>query len=288
MKQFDFMNTTLILGFFDGIHAGHRAVISSAVEFAKSNHSKVIVLTFSSSPAEYFNNKVNYIYPREYNYQILTNLGVESVVETDFSSLVYISAEDYLKDIVNIYSPIGIFTGFNYTFGYERTGSPKFLQVNQNKYGYKYFCIEPIKDEEGIISSTRIKKILSDGNAEQAAILLQQPFILESKVIQGIQLGRKLGFPTANMKYPNNIVQLPYGVYKVRLLNKTGVLNWGIKPTVSVQEPILEVHIPDFDGDLYDKNLRVQILKKIRDEKKFDSLESLKSQISKDITECLK
>ena len=101
-------------------------------------------------------------------------------------------------------------------------------------------------------------------------------------------LGRKLGFPTANMLYPDNIVKIPYGVYGVKVMGKSAVLNWGIKPTVNGKSEILEVHIPNYEADLYDLLLEVEIIKKIRDEKKFANLEELKHQIKKDVEECLK
>ena len=96
-----------------------------------------------------------------------------------------------------------------------------------------------------------------------------------------------LGFPTANMNYPNGIVRLPYGVYKVKTMDKPAILNWGIKPTLMGKEPVLEVHIPDFDGDLYGQNLTIEFLSKLRDEKAFNSVEELKEQIKRDLKQCL-
>ncbi len=288
MEQTDLSNSVLILGFFDGIHLGHRNVLESAISYAKRNILETVLLTFTNSPAEYFKNNTEYIYPRNYNFQIIKKLGINYIIENDFSKLVNISAEDYLNQITEKYRPKAIFTGFNYTFGKNRQGTPQFLDLKKNEYGYEYFCINPVKSKEDIVSSTLIKSLLQNGETEMANIMLCEPFTIESSVIKGNQIGRTIGFPTANMIYPDKIVKIPYGVYKVKVLNSTGVLNWGIKPTLNGNSPILEVHIPNFNGDLYGKRLKIQILNKIRDEKKFDSLEELKIQITKDTEECLK
>ena len=286
MKENKSTKSTIILGFFDGIHVGHRAVINSAVNFAKENNSKTILLTFPKSPAEYFNSKTEYIFQRDYNYKIIKSLGVDLINETEFSSLITITAEDYLKEIVDCYSPNAIFSGFNYTFGANRSGNPAVLEKYQTLYNYKYFCINPIKINENTVSSTLIKKHLSEGNMEKAEDLLHEPFLISSDVIEGAKIGRTIGFPTANMIYPHNIVRIPYGVYKAKVLGKDAIINWGIKPTLNGKAPVLEVHIPDFSGNLYGKTLDVQILKKIRNEKKFESINELKEQIKKDLEIC--
>ena len=130
---------------------------------------------------------------------------------------------------------------------------------------------------------------MQEGQVEQANELLGSNFSISGMVIKGAQLGRTIGFPTANVKYPPDIVQIPYGVYAARVDGHAGVLNWGIKPTVhNTKEPIVEVHILDYEGDLYGKNIEIDILKKLRNEQKFASLEELKLQIKKDAEECLK
>lgn len=274
---------SLILGFFDGVHIGHRHVIESAVQTGN----KAVLLTFPTSPSEYFNKKTEYIFKRETSYEKIYNLGVDSIIETEFSKLAKISASDYLEEIIQTYSPKTISTGFNHTFGASRVGNPDFLENHQDKYGYKYLCTLPCRIDNQIISSTYIKNLLSSGEIEKANEALESPFTLESRVIIGAQLGRKLGFPTANMDYPDNIVRIPYGVYCVKTLNMPAILNWGIKPTIGGNKEVLEVHIPNFSEDLYGKTLRIEVLKKIRDEKKFNNLEELKLQIEKDI-KCLK
>ena len=288
MGQTNLSNSVLILGFFDGIHLGHRNVLESALKYAKKNSLKTVLLTFPNSPAEYFNKNTEYIYPRNYNYQIIKNIGVDFISETNFPELANISAEGYLKQITEKYTPKAIFTGFNYTFGKNRQGNLEFLDSKKNEYGYEYFCIEPVRSGDDIVSSTLIKRLLTKGETEKANLMLDKPFTIESTVIKGKQIGRTLGFPTANMLYPEKIVKIPYGVYKVNVLGRIGVLNWGIKPTLNGNSPVLETHILNFSGNLYGKRLELQILNKIRNEKKFNSLDELKNQITKDTEECSK
>ena len=115
---------------------------------------------------------------------------------------------------------------------------------------------------------------------------MSEPFTIKSTVIKGEQLGRKIGFPTANMKYPEKIIKIPYGVYKIEIFNKPAIMNWGTKPTF-LSDEILEVHIPNFNENLYGKELEIKILNKIRDEKKFENIEDLTAQIKKDVESCL-
>lgn len=270
---------SLILGYFDGIHAGHRDVIRNCPRGTK------VLVTFSSSPAEYFGKNISYIYKRMFNYNLIEELGVDYIYEQDFSKIADMTAEEYLNLLIKKFNPSSVTTGFNHTFGANKQGNPEFLE--KNKTSFEYFCTPPTKLENEIVSSTRIKELLALGEIEKANRFLVNNFTLESKVIKGAKLGRKLGFPTANLKYPEKIVKIPYGVYKIRVLSMPAVMNWGIKPTIGSKE-VMEVHIPNYEGNLYGKKIEIEVISKIRDEKKFDSLEDLKKQIEKDVQECLK
>lgn len=280
--------TALILGFFDGVHCGHREVISNAVDYAHKYGKKTVLVTFRTSATEYFQHKAEYIFSREHSYLIVEELGVDYLYECEFSNLVNLPAKQYLKDnLVDKFLPISISTGFNHTFGANREGTPQLLKQCSTVYNYNYFCSPACVINGETVSSTLIKSYLKSGDIERANILLNSPFIINSIVIKGNQLGRKWGFPTANMLYPEGIVRIPYGVYKVKVMNKPAILNWGIKPTIGGQREGLEVHIPNFDGDLYGQALQVEFVKKLRDEIKFDNIEMLREQIAKDVKECL-
>lgn len=279
------MKRGLILGFFDGVHIAHQAVIKSALNYA----GEAMLITFKEAPSKYFNQETEYIYSRQQSLQKIKSLGVSEVIELDFAEIANMPADEYLKFIVHKYNPISISTGYNHTFGKNKSGNPEFLAKNADKYGYKYLCTPPQKLDGEIVSSTLIRKMLREGKIRYANRALGSNFLLSGTVIKGAQLGRTIGFPTANMIYPEEIVKISFGVYSARINNKPAVLNWGMKPTVhNTKEPVLEAHIINFYGDLYGKELEIEITSKIRDEQKFDSLEELKQQIAKDVEECLK
>lgn len=276
------MEKSLILGFFDGVHIAHQEVILSAVK-------NPTLITFKSSPAEYFKKNTKYIYTRSDSIEKIKSLGVNDILELEFSKIANMRAEEYLEFLIKKYSPTTISTGFNHTFGLNREGNPEFLYKMQDKYNYKYICVPARRDNDDIISSTLIRQLLERGQIERATKLLGSNFILRGKVIEGAKLGRKLGFATANLDYPENIVKIPYGVYKAKVNDKCAVLNWGVKPTVNdTHKDGLEVHIIGFEGDIYGEEIKIELIKKIRDEKKFDCISDLKKQIEKDVLECLK
>lgn len=274
------MENGLILGFFDGVHLAHQEVIKSAVEFS----SCPILVTLKN-----FNKSKELILERKDSYSKIKSLGVKKIVELDFSQISGMPAEEFLDFLKNEYNPISVSTGFNYTFGKNRCGSTETLEKYQEKYAYKYFCIPPLKYKNDIISSTLIKQKLVEGDIHLSNELLGSNFVLSGVVKKGAQIGRTIGFPTANIDYPKNIVKIPYGVYYVKIGNNRGIMNWGMKPTVhNTLNPVAETHIFDFDGDLYGQNIKIELLNRIRGEIKFNNLDELQQQIKKDIDECLK
>jgi riboflavin kinase/FMN adenylyltransferase len=281
------MKKGLVLGFFDGVHKAHKAVISSALNQSKD----VTLITFKTSPALYFGVNVEYLLSRKNSLEKIKKLGVKEIVELDFASIAAMPASEYLEYLIKTYNPISISTGFNHTFGANKQGTPKFLEENQEKYNYKYICTPPIEENGEIISSTLIRNYLKSGEIEKANSLLEGNFILEGEVIHGAKIGRTIGFPTANINYPTELVKIPFGVYKtfanIDSKKKNAIMNWGMKPTVNnTIEPVVEVHILNYDENLYGKNIKIEVIKQIRAEKKFNNLDELKAQISEDIKSC--
>lgn len=274
------MKNGLILGFFDGVHLAHQKVISCAIE----NSSCPILITLKN-----FNKSKELILTREESFKKIKALGVKEIVELDFSQISGMSPEEFLEFLKQEYAPILISTGFNYTFGKNRSGDTDFLAKNQEKFGYKYFCVPPLTKNGEIVSSTLIKNKLIQGEISDATELLGSNFVISGVVKKGAQIGRMIGFPTANIDYPEKIVKIPYGVYSVKIDDRRGIMNWGMKPTVNnTLTPVAETHILDFEGDLYGQNLRIEVLNRIRSEVKFKNLDELKAQIKKDIEACLK
>lgn len=284
-------NTAVGLGFFDGVHIGHQKLISELVKTAKENDLQSVLVTFKKSPAENFIEHVEYISTNSEKEKLIENLGVDYLFELEFDEeLMNLSAQDYLeKKIVEYLNPKYIFTGFNHTFGKNKLGTPEMLAEFATKYGYNYVQIPPIKYENEVVSSTRIRGLLSKGDIEIANKLLYRPYSIEGIVKTGQKLGRTIGFPTINIGYPEQKIKLPFGVYSVTVeIDNScykGIMNFGIKPTIeSVKKnPIAEVHILNFNKNVYNKPVKINLLKWIREERKFGSIEELKSQIEKDI-----
>jgi riboflavin kinase/FMN adenylyltransferase len=285
-------NLSLALGFFDGLHLGHQAVISCAVDFARNNGKKSAMITFKSHPSHVLSdNPVKYIIRKSEKYEMLEELGLDYVIELDFEKVYKMSPQEYLKDVlVKYFSPVAISTGFNHKFGADQSGNVRFLADNQVVYNYLYFGT-PHQDVYGqIISSSAIRRAISNGDFYLVSSMLGRKFNVRAEVVHGNHLGRTIGYPTANIVYPDVLVPPKYGVYDVSVQLSDGrmyrgLANFGVKPTVSesLDTPILEIYLLDFDGDLYGQTINVEFTKFIRLERKFASLEELKSQIDQDL-----
>ncbi len=276
---------SLALGYFDGVHYGHRKVIDSAVNFARLNRKKSAVITFCDHPCCYFwGLSPKYILTRKEREKRIEATGIDFLYELDFESISGLTAGEYLRDVlVKYFTPVSISTGWNHNFGYKKTGNVKFLAANAKKYGYDYFELQPQKIDNEIISSTKIRNLLAEGNIEKANKMLVEKFSIEGCVVKGNQIGRTIGFRTANLIYPRELIEIPHGVYSVQTNYGKGIANFGTRPTVNGNRTLLEVHIIGFDKDIYGKTIRVEFNKMIRPEKKFASLEALKLQIQNDI-----
>ena len=276
---------SIALGYFDGVHSGHRTVIQNAVAYAKKNGGKSAVITFTDHPCCFFYGICpKYILTRQERENRIKALGVDYLYELDFESISGLTAEEYLKDVlVKYFSPCAISTGWNHNFGYKKSGNAKFLHDSSKKFGYEYFELPPQKINNEIVSSSAIRKYLSEGKLEKANTMLGYKFYTSGRIIKGQQLGRTIGYKTANMIYPAELISLPFGVYSVQTNLGKGIANFGTRPTVKGEGTLLEVHILDFDKDIYGETLNVEFNKMIRPEKKFPSLDALKNQIRNDI-----
>ena len=286
-------NLSLALGFFDGVHLGHREVILNAVNIAKSNNTQSAVITFNQHPAEIFGQNIKYISTLKTRNELIYSLGVDYIFSLDFNKkLAEINCDEYLANLVKYFKPIAITTGFNHTFGKAKCGTPKFLYDNQEKYGFKYYEIPQVLIKNKIVSSSEIRQYLSSGDIITANKMLADEFSFSGTVIKGQQLGRKLGYPTTNVIYPEELIKIPYGVYCVDIIinekKYSGMMNFGVKPTIDAgnKKPIAETHIFNFNSDIYDENIKIIIKKMIRKEQRFQTLEDLKIQIEKDIQSC--
>ena len=282
-------NISVALGFFDGIHEGHQVVIKNAVNIAKSKNTKSAILMFREHPLSFITHKpIKSILNLEDKLKYLEKIGVDEVYLLDFPKLENLGAEDYIKNIiVKYFSPIAITTGFNHSFGKNKSGNPLVLKEFQKTYGYKYFEIPPITYSQSVISSSVIKKSIEEGNVYFANSLLGYKFFLRAKVVEGQHIASSLGFPSANFVYPESIVQIPNGVYYVIVSYKdkkyNGILNRSDSPSLfPTKEPKTEVHLLGFDGNLYGEEIKVSFVTKIRNEIDFENVEKLKAQLIRD------
>lgn len=286
---------SLAFGFFDGVHVGHQAVIKSAVGFSKENNTKSAVITFQDHPCCFFYHlQPKYIIKKHDKINLIEKLGVDYLYFIKFDEyLAMMSASEYLKEIIiKNFAPTAISTGFNHHFGAKQSGDVHFLSQMQDEFNYKYFEVPPVLYNSEVVSSTRIRDDLSLGNIELVNAMLGYDYFLEETVVEGKHLGRELGFKTANLIYPDNLVEIGRGVYKVKAEYQgkifDGMANYGLRPTIShYEKAVLEVHILNFDKEIYGEQLKVTFLKKIRDEKKFNSLDELKLQIQEDIDQVI-
>lgn len=283
-------NTFIALGSFDGLHKGHLTLINKVLELSKSNgNAKSMVNTFGNHPLTIVNSsKVpKLIMDNDTKAEILNELGIDIVNFALFNEeLMKMSPEDFILNMIKCYNAIGIVVGFNYKFGHKNIGDIKLLEKLSEKYNFKLYIINPIEYNETVISSTRIRNTISNGKIEDANNMLLKPYMLKGKVIEGKKLGRTIGFPTANLDYNKDFAIPKKGVYYtlVKYEGKIykGITNVGTNPTVGINKLTIETYILDFSDDIYDKNIRIYFISKIRDEQKFNSLTELKYQLEKD------
>lgn len=268
------------LGIFDGIHLGHRALIEKTVSIAKEKNIKSSMLTFYKKAA---GSKIQSL---ETQINIVRELGIDTFFILDFNEeLKNKSPEEFIDEyLVSYIKAKEVICGFNYRFGKDRKGSSDTLKAFENK-GYNLTVVPEVKIGEETVSSTLIKKYLSEGNVKKANLFLSGCYMVEGCVREGKKIGRTINFPTVNICAPYECCNLKAGVYAVDIEidgNKYhGISNIGKAPTVrNSDEIVIETYIIDFSSDVYNKNVKVYFKDFIREEKKFQSLEELKETIS--------
>lgn len=275
------MKTAIALGTFDGLHAGHRAVIEKTTGFFG------IAVTFSIPPKSVISgNSELLILPNERENR-LKDLGINQVVMLSFDNVRNIDALEYLQNLCKKYNPHRIVCGFNYRFGKGAAGDTQMLAHFCRDNEIEFICVPPIEKDGVIVSSTKIRNLIREGNIKKAASQIYGGFSFAAPVLHGDARGRELGFPTANQDYPKDLVRLKYGVYisRVTVDNKeySAITNVGVRPTYLTNTVGCETFIKGFSGDIYGKKMKTQLLEFVRDEKKFESAEELKRAIINDV-----
>lgn len=280
------------IGNFDGVHRGHRSVLEGALALAEERGVPALVLTFEPHPRTVFRPEtpVFRLTPAPLKAKLLEAMGFGAVIEYPFTrEFATRSAEEFIQTIlVDWLSAGAIVTGFDFHFGKGREGGPAFLMASGARHDFTVSLVDAFRDENAeVISSSRIRDMLSLGDVVGAAGLLGYRYTVEAEVIGGEKLGRQLGFPTANMQLPPE-AELKSGIYAVRFRRPDGtihdgVASYGRRPTVTENGvPLLETYLFDFSGSLYGETCAVSFFGHLRDELKFDGLDALVAQIKRD------
>lgn len=279
----------IALGSFDGLHLGHLSLISKTIELAKKNHCSSMVYTFRNHPLTVVNKEraPKLLLDNETKLEILQELGIDVACLVNFNeNFMKIEPEAFIEQLLTNYNAKGIIVGFNYRFGFKNKGDVELLKTLSEKYGFELHIMGALMNEENIISSTKIRNLLAEGDLDSANELLTRPYVLRGKVVLGKQLGRKLGFPTANIEVDSNAVLPKIGVYYTNTVYKSklfkSITSVGYNPTVDGKNITIETYILNFNKSIYGDELKVYFLERIRDEEKFDSLEALTQQLKSD------
>ena len=286
-------NCVATVGFFDGVHAGHRYLLQSVRNIARDEHKISVVITFDIHPRKVLHAdfQPKLLTTLDEKISVLSETGVDACVVLNFTKdLSQLSAFSFLKDVLHDKLKVStLLVGHDHRFGHNREQGFDEYRAFGATLGMNLIQVEKYTtDEAHHISSSEVRHALERGEIAQANKLLTYPFILTGRVKSGFQVGRKIGFPTANLTPSDKDKIIPAtGVYAVRVKwdNHTfrGMMNIGYRPTMGhSDEKSLEVHILDFEGDVYDRNLKIEFIAKIRDEMKFSSVDELIIQLEKD------
>lgn len=289
----------IALGFFDGVHLGHQALLNMCVNAATLAHATSVAVLLDPHPETIIKNNNNFclLTTLHEKVKLIKKIGIQKIFVLDFNEkLKNISGESFIKEIlIDKFNMGSVFTGYNYHFGFQKKGDINLIKFLSNKYNYKNYILDPVKLNGGqIVSSTLIREFLKNGDTDKANQFLGYPYQISGEVVHGDKRGRTvLNFPTANIEPPIGKLIPHNGVYiaLIEISGKEyrGLVSIGTKPTFNNDSkddymPIvtIEAHIFNYDGYLYGKRISASILKKIRDEEKFNSFEQLIDQINMD------
>ena len=282
----------ILIGNFDGVHLGHQKLFKLANRYKKKLNLNIGVLTFEPMPKMFFNKDIKNFRISSINQKniILKNLGVDFIITQKFDKkFSKVKASFFIKEILSKKLEAKyIFVSNNFRFGNKREGNVNQLIKNEKIYDYKIIKPQPLILSQKVISSTYIRSLLESGNLEKTNKLLNRDWSIEGIVQKGRQQGKKIGFPTCNIDIKDYVIAMP-GVYAVKVKKKNskkylkGIANLGYRPTFNQKRILLEVHIFNFSGNLYNKYLSVDFIKFIRNEIKFKNVDLLKKQIQSDL-----
>ena len=295
-KNFDIKKnhkrSIILIGNFDGVHLGHQKLFKLAQSYKKKYNLKIGVINFDPMPKMFFNKSLKNFRLSSVSQKLnlLDNLGIDFIITKKFNKIFSkIRSVDFIKNILsNKLNAKFIFVSNNFRFGNKRDGDVDLLTENEKIYNYKVVKPKPLFINKKIASSSLIRNLLEEGYLKKANKLLSRKWSVEGIVQKGRQIGKKIGFPTCNIDIKDYVLAKP-GVYAVKVLRKNnskylkGIANLGYRPTFNQKKILLEVHLFNFSGNLYNKYLSVEFLRFIRKEKKFKNVNQLRAQIKTDL-----
>jgi riboflavin kinase/FMN adenylyltransferase len=283
-------NTLLTIGVFDGVHRGHRKLLSELINQSRKRNLESGVITFTNHPSSHLasQNIPPLLTSSNEKLALIKTQKVSFVKSLDFSAeLAGTSARDFCTLLQRHLNMQGLVLGFDFAMGRNREGSLDKMESLGKEMGFTTAVIPPVIVDGDIVSSTAIRKLINEGNVKQASLMLGRNYSISGTVVTGKRLGRKLGFPTANILINPIFALPPSGIYATIATAQekrwASVTNIGIAPTFGGSEKLIEVHIFDFDSNLYDERLKIEFVENIRAEITFSGKEELKKQIAQDI-----
>lgn len=281
--------TYIALGSFDGLHKGHMTLINKVVDEAMADGLKSAVYTFKNHPLTVAKPELapKLLMDTKQKIHLLKSKGVDITIFVSFTmKYMQTTAEDFIKNLISEYNAKGFVVGFNYKYGYQNKGNVDTLREMSLKYGFKLFVLDAALSNDDIISSTRIRNLILKGKMKEANKLLFEPFMIRGEIIGGKKLGRKLGFPTANMSYDTKYVIPKTGVYYTNIIVKgkqyNSITSVGYNPTVNGESLSIETYILDFDEEIYGEEVQLYFIEYMRDEIKYETLDLLIDQLKLD------
>ena len=281
--------TVLTIGNFDGVHRGHQQIMRRTVALAQQHDSLAVVLTFKAHSDALTGEQPLLLNTPALRQSLLARAGIDRLLEVEFDrNFAALEAEAFFRTwIVEGLHAKGLVVGYDFRFGAGRRGNFELLQRLGREEQIRIEQVPPVYEAGEVISSSKIRQLLAEGQTDLANRMLGYAFAIEGKVCEGEQLGRKLGFPTANVYLEPQYLLPCYGVYLVRLIDGGrsffGVANVGIKPTFGKYRPLVEVYLFDVEVNLYGHLVQIEFLKFIRPENRFSGPEELKGQIARDV-----
>lgn len=282
-------SSVVTIGNFDGMHKGHEALFQKTMQLAKEHQMQSVVFTFANHPLEYVQHKkMEYLNLPQRKLELFDAFGIEDTVQVTFDEqIMNLSTEQFAEQILlDHLNAKHVVMGFDSRLGKGRQGKVEYLKETGEKMGFEVHIVPPVLIDDIRVSSSYIRELVKAGQIERAAVHLGRPYELEGEVIHGKKLGRKLGYPTANIRIEYPLVLPQKGVYYCKTLLGGKAYDVGVSvgdnPTIEGKGFSVEGNILDFDGDLYGQNLRIYFIKRLRDELKFDSLAGLSDRLRED------